>query len=607
VCGVCGIYRFDAATVTDRQVAAMMAKLEHRGPDDHGAYVRNNVGIGHRRLSILDLSERGRQPFRSDDGRYLIVHNGEVYNYLELREELGHHYLFRTDTDTEVILNAYRAWGESALDKFNGMFAFSIYDAERNTLFCARDRFGIKPLYYISNESFFAFASEIPALLTLPPSKPSPNNQAIFDYLAWNRTDHTDETFFRGVRKLPHGHVIRVSGEAAELGRWYDLREHVGTPWQSAEEYGVALEDAVKLRLRSDVPVGVSLSGGLDSSSILTLAAKHQDYEARQTFSAVYGRGETGDESEHIREFEALVGKMHYARPTGESLLQDFETFVRAQGEPVPSPGPYAQFKVMEAAHGRVVVLLDGQGADEQLAGYHYLFGYLLRDLVRGGRWLRAVDEMRRYLRVHKSWFALQSLGFLLMPSRVQTEFRASRRGCMTEGFVDQYRARSEVSRLLYKSGSLSDALQDHFEHKLEHLLKWQDRSSMWFSLESRVPFLDHRLVERTLALPPELLMHRGETKKILRAAMRGILPERVRTRQDKVGFDTPAAEWFRSPAWDRALDETVKSRRFQSREVMDMKRVNALRETWKQQGACDPQEIWKWISLETWFRLFID
>ncbi len=617
MCGISGIIHLHGQPVAEAPLQAMVRAMKHRGPDDEGLFAENGVGLGFVRLSILDLSPAGHQPMFSPDERYVIVFNGEIFNYIELREELrSQGYSFRTQTDTEVILAAWAAWGEAMLHRFNGMWAFVLYDRHTRTLFGARDRYGVKPFFYTTDGDRLLFGSDIRSITAVLGRKPTPNYDAIFHFLAFNRTDYDEGTFLQEVKRLPHGHCFRLNlsaGAPAEEKqlrprRWYDLRRELKEPFRSPEEYRALFSSAVGLRLRSDVPVGVCLSGGLDSSSIVSVLL--EDYQKRElnTFSAVYGAGRRGDESSFIELYRGRVGHMHFTRPTAESLLADLDDLAKAQYEPVPSSSTYAQYCVMKLAAGRVVVLLDGQGADESLAGYHYFFGFYFKHLLSRGKLGSLATEVVHYLRNHRSLYGLKSWAFFSLPGAWRARARVLQRGYLHPDF---YRAHAGNSRViteeLYGSGSLQEALINHFEYKLEHLLKWEDRNSMWFSLEARVPFLDYRLVERTLMLPDEYILRRGMTKSILREAMRGTLPEPIRLRRDKVGFETPEAEWFRTPAFRQYITELLHTPPFTERGIMDLVKV---REIYRKHLACKgnySREIWKWIHLEKWYNQFID
>jgi asparagine synthase (glutamine-hydrolysing) len=644
MCGICGIINFNQQPVREAPIRKMMRIMKHRGPDDQGVFIEKNVGLGFVRLSIIDLTKAGNQPMfgggeerdkvtsdrvtrergvtHSGKGRYVTVFNGEIYNYIELRDELkALGYVFRTQTDTEVLLAAYMEWGEECLQRFNGMWAFIIYDRFEKKIFGARDRYGVKPFYYLQTGNYLAFASEIPPLLSLFEGKPSPDQQSIFDYLVFNRTDQTERTFFEEIKKLQHGHTLsiqltenrgqKIEGrgqkEEVRIKKWYDLRSNLKKPFKSPEEFKEMLSSAVGLRLRSDVPVGVCLSGGLDSSSIVSILLKDYEKKDLSTFSAVYKKGQYGDETEFINEYKPFLKNMFFTSPTAETLQADLSNFVIAHAEPIPSTSPYAQFKVMELAKGKVVVTLDGQGADEELAGYHYFFGFFFKDLLKHGRLGKLSSEMFQYLIKHHSIYGLKTFLYFLLPEKSKTRLRINEKGYLKQEFVEKYQSGNSIAGNLYNSGSLHDALLDHFEYKLEHLLKWEDRNSMWFSLEARVPFLDYRLVEKMLATTGDLIIKNGMTKHLLRESMKGILPEKIRIRRDKVGFETPQDDWFKKPVWRNMVSEILNSKSFAGREIINpieaMKTHNA-----HISGKINAsKEIWKWVHLELWHREFID
>ncbi len=606
MCGICGIVNFNRQPVVEARIRDMMQSMKHRGPDDEGLFVEDNVGLGHVRLSIIDLSSAGHQPMFSADGRYCIIHNGEVYNYLELRNELKTKYAFKSKTDTEVILYSFIEWGPACLNRFNGMFAFVIYDTQTKEIFGARDRFGIKPFYYYQDHNTFVFASEIPAILSALNKKPEANDQVIFDYLAFNRTDQAQDTFFKNIYKLQHGHSFKTQNSKLRMKKWYDLKQHFGNPFNNPAEYKKLFSDALKLRLRSDVPVGVCLSGGLDSSSIVSVLLKDYEKKDLNTFSAVYGKNEIGDESVFISEYTDQLRNMYFTTPTADTLFADKEKFIRAHAEPIPSTSPYAQYKVMELAKEHVVVTLDGQGADEQLAGYHYFFGFYFKDLLRNLQILKFIAESFYYLVNHKSLYGLKTLVYFLLPKNLKATLRISEHGYMDKGFANQYESLNMIVANIYSSQSLNNALLDHFEYKLEHLLKWEDRNSMCFSLESRVPFLDHRLVERTLSTPANQIIYKGMTKHILREAMKEILPESIRLRKDKMGFGTPQDKWFRTEQFSEYIRDIINSNQFKAMGYLDQDKATKLYQKHLNKEVNIAKEIWKWINMDLWYREFI-
>lgn len=608
MCGICGNINFDSAPVKEELIREMMLKMKHRGPDDDGVFIHEDIGLGFVRLSIIDLSSDGHQPMISRDGRYVMVFNGEIFNYIELRNELKEKGIeFFTQTDSEVLMNSFIYWGEECLNHFNGMWAFVILDRLNRKIFGARDRHGIKPFYYYLNDKTFYFASEIPPILTVLKSKPEPNNQAIFDYLVFNRTDTSEKTFFKNIKKLQHGCCFTIVNSEFKLRKWYNLRESLGSPFSDPEEYRELFSSAVGLRLRSDVPVGVCLSGGLDSSSITSVLL--QDYKKTDlnTFSAVYGTGISGDESKFINLYTDQLRNMYYTTPDAQELFNDLSEFISCHAEPIPSTSPYAQYKLMELAAKHVVVTLDGQGADEAMAGYHYFFGFYFKDLFRHWKFAKLFSEMSQYILTHRSVYGIKSFFYLLLPLRMRTNTRIREKGYLNEEFIKGIEKTDSVAGNLYSANNLKDALLDHFEYKLEHLLKWEDRNSMRFSIEARVPFLDYRLVEKVLSTPSKLIINKGMTKYLLRQAMKGTLPEDIRLRRDKIGFETPEDDWFRTPIWKKEIFNILSSQQFKQRGYINSEKANRLFQKHLTGEINISKEIWKWIHLEYWFRMYID
>lgn len=610
MCGICGIIPFDKKPVDEVKIRQMMAKMKYRGPNDEGVFIHSNIGLGFVRLSILDLSAAGHQPMIDPTQRFCIVFNGEIFNYIELREELKADGVeFFTNTDTEVLLNAYIQYGEDCLNKFNGMFAFVIYDKVTGKIFAARDRFGVKPFYYYQTESTFIFASEIPPILAVYEQTSLPNEQMIFDYLTFNRTDHTENTFFADIKKLQHGSCISILGNSVEIRKWYDLKDHVRTEKSDPEKYRQLLVDAVKLRMRSDVPVGVCLSGGLDSSAITSIIAGELQNPEINTFSAVYQQGDQGDESKYIHLYRDILPNMFEVFPTFENLQQDLSNFIKIHGEPIPSTSPYAQYLVFKLAKERVTVTLDGQGADEQLGGYHYFFGFYFKDLLKRFKLFTLTREIIAYCNVHRSIYGLKTFLYFLLPKKNRTSLRVNKGGFLTTEFAQKFAEENSKSVVndLYSSESMKDAIINHFEYKIEHLLKWGDRNSMAHSVESRTPFLDYRLVEYTLSIENEAIIKNGFTKSILRESLKNILPEEIRMRRDKIGFETPQDEWFRSDVFKNIILDILNSTLFKNRNIINQQQALSLYQKHLNREIDISKDIWKWIHLELWFREFID
>jgi asparagine synthase (glutamine-hydrolysing) len=588
------------------------------GPAAAGAAGPFSIGLGHRRLAIVDLSQRGHQPMGTEDGRCWVTYNGEIYNHVELRQELrdkGHR--FRSASDTEVLLAAYREWGEDCVTRFNGMFAFAIWDGVRGRLVCARDRLGVKPFYYHWDGERFMFASEIKGLLA-GGLRPSPSPRAIYDYLDRGALDESEGTFFEGVRQLPPAHRLVVDGQRLALARYWDLPsgepDRDEAPAETVARFCDLFRDAVRIRLRSDVPVGTCLSGGLDSSSIVCLAAAliaEDKAGPLHAFSSCFEEA-AYDERRFIRPVLEWTGaKPHYAVPDPQELAATVSQLVWQQDEPFGSTSIFAQWTVMRLAaeHG-VKVLLDGQGADELLAGYHGFFGAYFADLLAQGRGVTLLRELGAYRRLHGplSRHALATLVRALLPAPLVGGLRGRLTGSadwMGKDFRRQWGApAAEPAR----TGSHMQAMQRRLltGNGLRALLHYEDRNSMAFGIETRLPFLDYRLVEFLCGVDPAHKIRRGWTKAILRDAMAGILPEEVRRRADKMGFVTPEDVWFRTSL--RAMGRDILSDpRTRARGYLNVEAARAHFERHAAGHTNVSQTIWRWLNLELWCRRFVD
>jgi asparagine synthase (glutamine-hydrolysing) len=558
----------------------------HRGPDARGWRVFDTVqgplALGHRRLSIIDLSDAAAQPMSYADDRYWITYNGEIYNYIELREELAAAgFGFRTSSDTEVLLAAYAHWGEAALDRLVGMFAFVLWDGVAETVFAARDRFAIKPLYFYVNPRGVAFASEIKQLTALPEFSAKLNLARAYDFLSAGIMDHTTETMFDGVGQLQGGECVRLRlhswdpTEALAVRRWYGIVEP-GTlelcERSSAQRFAELLSQSVRMHLRSDVPVGSCLSGGLDSSSIVCLMARELDAlgdGARvHSVSACY-EVRAVDERPYM---EMIVDRTnstpHWCYPRVEDAYALAERITWHQDEPYGSTSIFAQWCVFEeASRAGLKVMLDGQGADEQLAGYHGCFPYYFATLVRQRRFVTLLRAMAERHAWHGVSFWEQVRAFLLplAPHWLARWLRRERQALAQHDWLNSEALRPHLVRSAFETarerierppienlGDLCVVLTQ--SSNLAMLLHWEDRNSMAHSIEARVPFLDHRLVEFTLALGDQHKIVGGDTKRVLRRAMFEVLPPRVRTRRDKLGFATPEEVWFRGQLREAVL-----------------------------------------------------
>jgi asparagine synthase (glutamine-hydrolysing) len=571
MCGIAGIYRFDAKGVEEKLLAEMGRRLVHRGPDGKGIFVDQEMGLVHRRLKIIDLSDKAHQPMTDSQGSLTICYNGEIYNYLELRKELEEDgFSFRSGSDTEVILAAYARWGVECVKKFNGMFSFALWDRGERRLFCARDRLGVKPFYYHCNPNRFAFASEIKCLLSLSDVPAEANLNSIRDYLVLGLVDHTSETFFDGIRKLEPGTRVILDRGGMRTESYWDLEmndelDGTGSVTQEAERFQEILTDAVRLRLRSDVPIGSCLSGGIDSTSIVCLIhslilPRHKEKvgEYQETFSAA-SEIPTLDERAFIRLVTAATGaREHLVFPVADRFLEELDTLLWHQEEPFSSASVYAQWCVFRsAAEAGIKVMLDGQGADEQLCGYRKFSYFYLRHLLVRGSCGALLKE---------SLLSLANLGFFtgidLRHSLRYFGF-GHRLGGISTIMQQEVFPPEENKNVIGWNGSLATRiLLDMTRFSLPSLLRYEDKNSMAFSVESRTPFLDYRLVEYLAKLPLTLKIRNGWTKFILREAMKGIIPERIRRRRGKLAFDVPQDIWLRNKLRPN-LRETISRKGF--------------------------------------------
>jgi len=595
-------------------IEQMNILLKHRGPDDEGTYIDKKVSLGHRRLAIIDLSKRGKQPMCNEDGSLWMVQNGEIYNYIELREELeGSGHRFISETDSEVILHSYEEYGFDCLNKFNGMFAFCLYDKKKNILFLARDRFGIKPLYYFFDGERFIFSSEIKGILAHK-IKRKANDKIIFDYLFHGLLDHSNETFFDGILKLmPTRYLIfDLTKKEIKIKRYWDIeggcQREEGDVIQKVRE---SFTDSVKIRLRSDIPVGSCLSGGVDSSSIVCTIAELLKNEIGQfkTFSAVFP-GKEVDESNYV---DIVIQKRgvdaKFTYPSRNEMLNEIKEVIKLQEEPFNSTSIYAQYRVMKCANENGIrVLLDGQGSDELLAGYIPLINYYLFELIEKFRWIRFIKEFHQYAKNHKVGL-LEILKYLFyIPAPKFLKYQLMKRiyaPWIDSDFFAKHANKSQNPLIDVKD--LNSMLYKRLTINLIELLRYEDKNSMYFSIEARTPFLDYRLVEFICSLPSDMKVRDGTTKYIFREAMKGILPEEIRTRQDKIGFQTPEEEWFREEEVKSFVRDIIESESFRKRPYWDTKCVKKEFEEHASGNKNISSQIWKWVNLELWLREFID
>lgn len=608
MCGISALIRLPQGRVTKEMIRAMTGLIKHRGPDDEGFLLISNdfrttlslggpsspqnvytaslpyapkttitryqektpsenysILLGHRRLAIVDLSAAGHQPMSLSDSSIWITYNGEIYNYIELRQELetrGH--VFFTQSDTEVILKAYKEWGSACLNKFNGMFAFVVIDLKQQQLFAARDRYGEKPLYFwLSPNGFLAFASEIKQFTVLPGWHARINTSRAIDYLAHGLTDFSRETLFSEVFQLNGGQYIecplKLTG-IPQVKKWYSL---VKNPYQlsfeeASQQFYNLFEDSIRLRLRADVDVGSCLSGGLDSSSIVCMVHRllndKQGLSKQKTFSAC-SHIPKFDERLHIQEIIKQTNvEGYFVTPSLINLLPTLKTLAWMQDEPFGSSSIYAQYLVFDLAKTKnVKVMLDGQGADESLLGYREFWMAYLSQLLKSGKWTNFQQERQLAIETHSFRdFSIKGLIKQLIPARLKNTLKQIRLENPLANFLypwinfeDSYNRSSKHVNI--RISSFVDQLSFDQLHStnLPALLRYEDRNSMAHSIEARTPFLDYRLVEFLYNLPTEYKISQGYTKRILRQSL-DFLPETIRWRTDKIGFATAEEVWMR-------------------------------------------------------------
>ena len=550
MCGIAG-YAGPRAAEQAGRVGAMLQAIAHRGPDNEGLWNDGDVALGHRRLSIIDTSASGNQPMVSASERFVLGYNGEIYNYLELRQELAATGIrFTSDSDSEVLLAAFEAWGERCVQRFNGMWAFVIWDRQARRLFASRDRFGEKPFYYVVRDGGFWFASEIKALLAAGVAERRVNPAAVADFAVDRVSDHTCDTFFANVRQLGPASSAWLDGDTLRSARYWALptaagaSDRPGTP----EQIGALLQDAVRLRLRSDVDVGVLLSGGLDSSAVACLAAGQRG-NSINAFSTI--DQQPPEEARGIAEVLAMYPSLlqHVDTPPADTLERDMAQCLWHQEEPFADGSMLAHYRLMRLARDSGVrVLLTGQAADEVFAGYPGFQSIHVGGLVRNGRFGAAWRHIQAMRHTGQPVPLGTTLGNSLPPSLARW-LRRRRADASMHWLAPEFRAGSSVMEGY--AGRSDDAVNTALNECLQRrtlpgFLHYEDRNAMAFGVETRIPFLDHRLVELVLPLPGAAKLAGGKTKALLRDAVDGVVPATIIGRLAKQGYPAPLARWLR-------------------------------------------------------------
>jgi len=608
MCGIAGIIGKDAR---EERVRPMISAIAHRGPDGEGIAQLPFAAFGHRRLSIIDLSDAGHQPMTSTDGRFVITFNGELYNYRELRAELSD-YPFQSHTDTEVVLAAWSKWGEKALERFLGMFAFAIADLKQETVTLVRDRLGIKPLFYTEQNGAFYFGSEIKALLAAGISS-KPNESIVADYLLYGYYEHRPETFFEGILSLRGGHLLTWKNGQTTIRRWWNLPERVEpilglSDQEYIDAFQGLLDSSLRMHLRSDVSVGVNLSSGVDSVSLL--------YELKRVTNPkelhVFSMGFADPAHDETKDIAALVHAegipFHRVEIGPQDYIDYMEETLRALDQPFGGLSTIAYLKMMKTpAKLGIKVLLEGQGVDEILAGYKYFYPPYLKDAYAQGEWgilwqaVRRAAQSRNPLHLMQASFQLSNMVSAPAIGTFQDLTSFLRTDCLRADWMTRAKKEPPVFEAPFES-HLSNALyRDLTFTKLPRVLRFNDHASMASGLELRVPYLDHRIVEFAFCLPNRWKIQNGMTKVLLRKTMEGVVPDELRLRQ-KRPQSSPQTVWYKG-----ALQESV-LREFQSDTFKDLPFVDAKAvERAFQSFVKNPKDnnsffFWQLINLSRWY-----
>lgn len=612
MCGIAGFIDFSLSQSRTRDVIiSMLKETNHRGPDFQDYWSEQPVTLGHNRLSIIDLSDVANQPMQYED--LVITYNGEIYNYLELKEELlKKKYRFSTHSDTEVILASFKEWGAACVEKFVGMWAFAIWDKTQKVLFCSRDRFGIKPFNYININDSFYFSSEIKSLKKTPYFNSEINNNQILRFVQLGWATYKDESFFNSIKSLPEAcNLIFRNGKMVITKYWDVINTSVSTPASFEErsnKFQEIFTNSIKLHFRSDVEVGTCLSGGLDSSSIISVAASIFPQKEIKAFN-IYYEGDAGvDERPYVYDLVKKYNNIspYYYSPGGDELINELNNIIYHADTPLASSSYVSQFFVMKLAKKyNVKVLLDGQGSDEYLAGYMHTFNRLIGFYLNKGNYSEAFRVLFQHRREHNLDIS-ETFMFLL-------------KGIYSSGHSEDDIFNYELNKLhhillpnfkrfeniITLENRSADKMTNFFYHLINNtslptLLHYEDRNSMAFSIESRVPFLDHRLVEYSFLLSMNDKINKGETKFILRQSLEGVLPDAIKNRKDKKGFVTPGeSKWLRGPMKSLLTEDFNNLKQW-----FDKKQLQKLVDEYKRGNDSRAKLLWRILTLNRWINL---
>lgn len=631
MCGIAGVFvkkKIDNVEY-ESAIMNMSQHLYHRGPDSCGLWKDDGVYLAHRRLSIIDISDNSNQPMVSTDGRFIIVFNGEIYNYIEIRDELvSRNIKFRTQGDTEVVLEAYRYYGPDCFNLFNGMWAMAIYDIKEKKLVLSRDRFGVKPLYVVDDENCFVFSSEMGAILDSFPQYRIINPQGVYNYLADGVNEDSDETtFYKYIKSFPAANylVADFNNNTSFNKRYWNIdidsfrKKWINgkNPYKTLREL---FESSVSLRLRSDVEVGVCLSGGLDSSAILGCASSLRTNPI-QTFSSIY-EDEDCNEEKYIEDVNKMWNTVpHYVKPDQDEkeFVNHLKEIIYHHGQPVNGASLFSQYKVMQMAGNNVKVVLDGQGADELFGGYLYYYSFYIKDLADRISFASRFKLIKEMVILRKYWpdmmqsisadDIIQAVGLknshcFIDQKRMELAKRESDLAFYSKDFlagINRVNSKEELPWML--SSNLNTKLcRDLVKDSIPSLLHNEDGNSMTFSVESRVPFLDYRIVEFSLALDGEYKIKNGWTKRIMRKSLKKYLPKSVIKRRNKMGFPAPFARWLRTGDGKEEYKKLIYA--FARRNVVPEKTIDVIYNSHIKGEADYSELLFRYMCLEIWYQM---
>ena len=626
MCGIAAIIKKQNTGVNRDEIRRMNDVMAHRGPDADGIYMDQNIGLGHRRLSIVDLSDDGRQPMFSYDKRFVLIFNGEIYNYVELKEELQKEgAVFQTETDTEVILEAYRYWGEKCATRFNGMWSIVLYDSAEKQVFVSRDRFGVKPLYIFESDKEIIVASEIKCITAIRPEEKMADLTQMARYLSGIQEDTDEHTFYKNIHSFPKSSnmIYDMRTKVKVYQKYWEIDVAAfKNKWQYRNPYRKfreLLEDSVKIRLRADVAVGASLSGGLDSSTIVGIMSK-KFHTKVHTFSSVY-QEKNCNEKEFIDCMNESADTIpHYISPdTSPDIMQDLKDLIYYHDGPCFKASPYSGYCVYRGVGTQVRVLLDGQGADELLGGYLRFYNEKLKELLRQNTFFSRLKAISQVMAIQNEWPSYRlsnKLLFKILGAREYREFMKKRgvdSGNKVPGteitYVKEFREIDQENKRRQNSSIISEldkALYLQFWYDmLPRILHDVDRNSMASSLEVRLPFLDYRLVEFSYTLPHQFKMRGKWTKYILRKSCRKYLPGKIYRRTSKMGFPAPFDKWLRDERFKNEIKVYIDA--FKERNIADS---DSLEQCYAEHINGDgnrADELFRIMSLEMWLQSEID